>query len=112
MADKIKIYPSSSPGQRGMSVVVYRGSLTKTDPHKSLLKGKKSRAGRNAQGRITVRHRGGGAKRLLREVDFNQGKVGVLGRVASIEYDPNRSAFIALVVYRDGEKRYILAPLK
>jgi len=83
--------------------------LTKSKPERSLLAPKKQRAGRNAQGRITVRHRGGGAKRQLRIIDFKRDKIGVPGKVASLEYDPNRSARIALVQYRDGEKRYILA---
>ena len=85
--------------------------LTKEEPEKSLLLPLKKRAGRNNQGRITVRHRGGGAKRRLRIIDFKRGKIGVPGRVAAIEYDPNRSANIALIYYADGDKRYILAPL-
>jgi large subunit ribosomal protein L2 len=85
--------------------------ITKTKPEKSLLLPLKKKAGRNAQGRITVRHRGGGAKRKLRIIDFKRDKFGVPGRVAAIEYDPNRSARIALIYYIDGEKRYILAPL-
>ncbi len=86
--------------------------ITKDKPEKSLLLPLKKRAGRNMQGRITVRHRGGGAKRRLRIIDFKRDKVGVPGRVAAIEYDPNRSARIALIYYVDGEKRYILAPLE
>jgi len=85
--------------------------ITKGKPEKSLLLPLRKRAGRNSQGRITVRHRGGGAKRRLRLLDFKRDKVGVPGRVAAIEYDPNRSANIALIYYADGEKRYILAPL-
>jgi len=85
--------------------------ITKSKPEKSLLLPLKKKAGRNSQGRITVRHRGGGAKRMLRILDFKRDKVGVPGRVAAIEYDPNRSANIALIYYADGEKRYILAPL-
>ncbi len=85
--------------------------ITKTEPEKSLLVPLKRKAGRNNRGRITVRHRGGGARRMLRIIDFKRDKVGVPGRVAAIEYDPNRSANIALVYYVDGEKRYILAPL-
>ena len=85
--------------------------ITKGKPEKSLLLPLKKRAGRNNQGRITVRHRGGGAKRRLRLLDFKRDKIGVPGRVATIEYDPNRSARIALVYYADGDKRYILAPL-
>jgi large subunit ribosomal protein L2 len=84
--------------------------ITKSKPEKSLLLPLKKKAGRNSQGRITVRHRGGGAKRMLRIIDFKRNKVGVPGRVAAIEYDPNRSANIALIFYADGEKRYIVAP--
>lgn len=85
--------------------------ITKGKPEKSLVLPLKKRAGRNSQGRITVRHRGGGAKRKLRVIDFKRDKAGVPGRVAAIEYDPNRSARIALIHYADGDKRYILAPL-
>jgi large subunit ribosomal protein L2 len=85
--------------------------ITKDKPEKSLLLPLKKKAGRNSQGRITVRHRGSGAKRRLRILDFKRDKVGVPGRVAAFEYDPNRSANIALIYYADGEKRYILAPL-
>lgn len=85
--------------------------ITKTEPEKSLLRPLKKKAGRNVQGRITVRHRGGGHKRLYRLIDFKRDKHGIPARVASIEYDPNRSARIALLVYADGEKRYIIAPL-
>jgi len=84
--------------------------ITKVKPEKSLLLPLKKRAGRNVQGRITVRHRGGGAKRRLRLIDFKRDKFGVPGRVAAIEYDPNRSANIALIYYADGDKRYVLAP--
>ena len=85
--------------------------ITKDKPEKSLLKPLKRKAGRNNQGRISVRHRGGGAKRRLRIIDFKRDKIGVPGKVAAIEYDPNRSARIALIHYVDGEKRYILAPI-
>jgi large subunit ribosomal protein L2 len=85
--------------------------ITKTKPEKSLVLPLKKRAGRNSQGRITVRHRGGGAKRRLRVIDFKRDKIGVPGKVAAIEYDPNRSARIALIHYADGDKRYILAPM-
>ena len=85
--------------------------ITKSKPEKSLISPLKKRGGRNNQGRMTVRHRGGGAKRMLRLIDFKRDKLGVPGRVASIEYDPNRSARIALIFYADGEKRYILAPV-
>jgi len=84
--------------------------ITKVEPEKSLLLPLKKRAGRNMQGKITVRHRGGGAKRRLRIIDFKRDKLGVPGKVAAIEYDPNRSANIALIYYADGDKRYIIAP--
>lgn len=84
--------------------------LTKTKPEKSLTEGRKERAGRDANGRISVRHKGGGHKRLYRIIDFKRDKIGIQGTVASIEYDPNRSSNIALINYADGEKRYILAP--
>ncbi|MBC7223140.1 MAG: 50S ribosomal protein L2 [Anaerolineae bacterium] len=106
----IKVYKPTSPGRRGMSVSTFE-EITRTTPEKSLLAPLRKRAGRNAQGRITVRHRGGGHKRRYRIIDFKRDKFGIPGRVDSIEYDPNRSARIALVVYPDGEKRYILAPL-
>ena len=105
----LKIYRPTSPGRRGMTGATFE-EITKDKPEKSLLLPLKKRAGRNSQGRITVRHRGGGAKRKLRIIDFKRDKVGVPGRVAAIEYDPNRSARIALIYYADGEKRYILAP--
>ena len=105
----IKVYRPTSPGRRGMTGSTFE-EITKGKPEKSLLLPLKKRAGRNAQGRITVRHRGGGAKRMLRIIDFKRDKIGVPGRVAAIEYDPNRSARIALIHYADGEKRYILAP--
>jgi large subunit ribosomal protein L2 len=85
--------------------------ITRSDPERSLVRPARAITGRNNQGRVTVRHRGGGHKRLYRLIDFKRDKAGVPGRVASIEYDPNRSARIALVIYADGEKRYILAPL-
>jgi len=85
--------------------------ITKDKPEKSLLVSKKNRAGRNNRGKITVRHRGGGSRRQLRIIDFKRDKIGVPGRVAAIEYDPNRTSRIALIFYVDGEKRYILAPV-
>jgi len=106
----LKVYRPTSPGRRGMTGSTFE-EITKSEPEKSLLLPLKKKAGRNSQGRITVRHRGGGAKRMLRILDFKRDKVGVPGRVAAIEYDPNRSANIALIYYADGEKRYILAPL-
>ncbi len=106
----LKIYRPTSPGRRGMSGSTFE-EITKGKPEKSLLLPLKKKAGRSNQGRITVRHRGGGAKRRLRLLDFKRDKIGIPGRVAAIEYDPNRSANIALIYYVDGEKRYILAPL-
>ncbi len=106
----IKIYKPTSPGRRGMSVSTFE-EITRTTPERSLLRPLRERAGRNSQGRVTVRHQGGGHKRLYRVIDFKRDKPGVPARVDSIEYDPNRSARIALLVYADGEKRYILAPL-
>ena len=106
----IKVYKPTSPGRRGMSVSTFE-EITRTKPEKSLLRPLRKRAGRNNRGRITVRHRGGGHKRNYRIIDFKRDKFGVPARVASIEYDPNRSARIALLVYADGEKRYIIAPL-
>ncbi len=105
-----KVYKPTSPGRRGMSVSTFE-EITRTTPEKSLLRPLKKQAGRNFRGKITVRHRGGGHKRRYRVIDFKRDKSGVPGRVDSIEYDPNRSARIALVVYADGEKRYIIAPL-
>jgi len=105
----LKVYRPTSPGRRGMSGSTFE-EITKDKPEKSLLAPLKKKAGRNNQGRITVRHRGSGAKRRLRIIDFKRDKIGVPGRVAAIEYDPNRSARIALIHYADGEKRYILAP--
>ena len=105
----LKQYRPTSPGRRGMTGSSFE-EITKSKPEKSLLAPKKRKAGRSNQGKITVRHRGGGAKRRLRVLDFKRNKLGVPGRVAAIEYDPNRSARIALIHYADGDKRYILAP--
>jgi large subunit ribosomal protein L2 len=105
----LKAYRPTSPGRRGMTGSSFE-EITKKKPEKSLLQPLKKKAGRNTQGRITVRHRGGGAKRRLRLIDFKRDKLGVPGRVAAIEYDPNRSAYLALIYYADGDKRYILAP--
>ena len=103
-------YKPTSPGRRFMTVTDYSVITTKT-PERSLLTDLRGKAGRNAQGRITIRHRGGGAKRKYRIIDFKRTKDGIPAKVASIEYDPNRTAFIALLHYADGEKRYIIAPL-
>ena len=103
-----KIRPTT-PSRREMTMATFE-EITTNVPEKSLLVSLSKNAGRNAQGKITVRHRGGGAKRKYRVIDFKRNKDGVVGTVATIEYDPNRTAYIALVVYADGEKRYILAP--
>ncbi|TDY42804.1 LSU ribosomal protein L2P [Alicyclobacillus sacchari] len=105
----IKKYRPTSPGRRFMSVSTFE-EITTDKPEKSLLVPLKKRAGRNNQGKITVRHQGGGHKRQYRLIDFKRNKDGVPAKVATIEYDPNRSARIALLHYRDGEKRYIIAP--
>jgi large subunit ribosomal protein L2 len=105
----IRSYRPTSPGRRNASGHTFE-EITKKKPEKRLTIAKKQRAGRATSGRISTRHRGGGAKRLIRIVDFKRDKLGVPGRVAAIEYDPNRSARLALVFYRDGDKRYILAP--
>ena len=106
----IKNYKPNTPGTRGMSTLV-NSEITKSTPEKSLLVKKSKTGGRNNQGKITVRHIGGGASRKYRVIDFKRNKDGIVGKVASIEYDPNRSANIALINYADGEKRYIIAPL-
>lgn len=106
----IKAYKPTSPGRRGMSVATYE-EITKVEPEKALISPLKKNSGRNNRGIITTRHRGGGAKQMLREVDFRRDKLGVPGKINAIEYDPNRSAYLALVFYVDGEKRYILAPI-
>jgi len=106
----IKQYKPTSPGRRGASGHSFE-EITRSKPEKSLVAPLRRQAGRNNQGRITVRHRGGGAKRRLRIIDFRRDKTGVPGKVASIEYDPNRTARIALIHYVDGEKRYILWPV-
>ena len=106
----VKRYKPTSPGRRGMTVASFE-EITKTEPEKSLLEPLKKTGGRNNQGRTTTRFRGGGHKRMYRIIDFKRDKDGIPAKVASIEYDPNRSARIALLHYADGEKRYILAPL-
>ena len=105
----IRVYKPTSPARRFMSVLTFEEITTKT-PEKSLLEYKKKNAGRNKQGKITVRHQGGGNKVKYRIIDFKRNKLDIPAKVTSIEYDPNRSAFIALLLYADGEKRYILAP--
>ena len=105
----VRIYKPTSPGRRNMSVSTFE-EITRSRPERSLLRPLKSKAGRNNQGKITSRHRGGGHKRRYRIIDFKRNKQGIPAKVFSIEYDPNRSARIALLHYVDGEKRYILAP--
>ena len=106
----MKKYKPTSPARRQMEIVEWKGVVTKTEPEKSLARGFRRSFGRNAHGRITTRHKGAGAKRLWREVDFQYDKLDIPARVIAIEYDPNRTTFIALLAYRDGEKRYVLAP--
>ena len=105
----IKFYKPTTPGRRNMTTMDYSG-LSKTAPERSLLEPIKKNAGRNSYGRITVRHRGGGNRRKYRVIDFKRERFGIPATVMTLEYDPNRSAFIALVQYEDGEKRYIIAP--
>jgi large subunit ribosomal protein L2 len=106
----VKTYKPTSPGRRGMTGLTFE-EVTTAEPERSLLRPLSKRSGRNVHGRITVRHRGGGHKRQYRLIDFKRDKAGIPARVKSIEYDPNRSARIALLVYADGEKRYVIAPL-
>ncbi|MBA2289897.1 MAG: 50S ribosomal protein L2 [Chloroflexia bacterium] len=106
----IRKYKPTSPARRSMSVSTFE-EITKKRPEKSLIEALKKHSGRNNRGRITTRHRGGGNKRFYRIIDFKRSKTGIPARVAAIEYDPNRSARIALLFYKDGEKRYMLAPL-
>jgi large subunit ribosomal protein L2 len=103
-------YRPTSPGRREMTVSTFE-EVTRSRPERSLVEGKQRSGGRNAYGRVTAWQRGGGHKRLFRRIDFRRDKLGIPAKVASVEYDPNRSARIALLHYRDGEKRYILAPL-
>ena len=105
----IKFYKPTTPGRRGMTTMDY-SELSKVSPEKSLLKPVKKHSGRNNYGRITVRHHGGGNRRKYRIIDFKRNKFDIPAKVLTIEYDPNRSSFIALVQYEDGEKSYILAP--
>jgi len=106
----VKKYKPTSAGRRFMTTLDF-SDLSKVDPEKSLVEVRKKHSGRNVNGRITVRHKGGGTRKLYRIIDFKRAKDGIPAKVATIEYDPNRSARIALLHYRDGEKRYILAPL-
>ena len=106
----VQMYKPTTPGQRGMTVIDY-SELSKVAPEKSLLAPKNKKAGRNSYGRITVRHRGGGNRKKYRIIDFKRGNAGVNGTVLTLEYDPNRTANIALISYADGDKAYILAPV-
>jgi len=106
----VKTYKPTSPGRRGLVGPTFE-EVTRSRPERSLVSALRKKGGRNFRGKITVRHRGGGHKRRYRRIDFKRDKYGIPARVASIEYDPNRSARIALLVYADGEKRYIIAPL-
>src|SRR6059036_740230 len=107
----VKRHKPTSPGRR-FATWSDRAEVTKSRPEKSPTEGLTKSGGRNSRGRITSRHRGGGAKRLYRKIDFKRSKDGVPAKVAAIEYDPNRTAYIALLHYADGEKRYILAPAR
>ena len=107
----IKKYKPTTPGRRGMTVTDYGAMLTKTEPEKALLEPLKKHSGRNNMGRITVRHKGGGNRQKYRVIDFKRDKLDMPAKVVSLEYDPNRSAHIALLQYEDGEKRYIIAPV-
>ena len=105
----IKAYKPTTPGRRGMTVTDYSG-ISKVEPCKALLEPMDKHSGRNSYGRITVRHRGGGVRRKYRVIDFKRNKLDMDAKVLTLEYDPNRSSFIALVEYEDGDKRYIIAP--
>lgn len=106
----MKTYKPTTKSRRHMTNVTFKGVITASEPHKSLTGGRKRDNGRNNRGRITTRHKGGGHKRLFRDVDFLYDKFDIPYKVVSVEYDPNRSGFIGLVCYRDGEKRYALLP--
>ncbi len=106
----MKKYKPTTPSKRHQTTVTYRGVLTTDTPEKSLTHGFKRSVGRNNQGRITTRHKGGGNKRLYREIDFVYNKKEIPAKITTVEYDPNRSAFIGLAVYADGEKRYVVIP--
>ncbi len=106
----MKKYAPTTPSRRNMTTINYREYLTVSEPHKPLTKGVKRDVGRNGDGRITVRHKGGGHKRLYRDIDFKYTKVGIPAKIETVEYDPNRSGFIALVCYKDGARAYHLLP--
>lgn len=106
----MKTYRPTSPSKRHQTTISYRGVLSRSTPEKSLTKGFRRSVGRNNQGRITMRHKGGGHKRAYREIDFMYNKKDIPAKIISIEYDPNRNSFISLVCYADGEKRYVIVP--
>lgn len=106
----MKILKPTTPSQRNTSLPSYKKTLSSSHPNKKLTKGQSSASGRNNGGRITTRHKGGGHKRKFRDIDFKLDKYDIPAKIETLEYDPNRSGFIALVVYRDGERRYVLAP--
>lgn len=106
----MKHYKPTSPGRRQMTGIDFPRIITKSEPQKSLTYGRKRHVGRNNYGRLTTRHKGGGHKRLFREVDFSYNKIDIPAKIVSIEYDPNRTAFIGLAQYADGEKRYVILP--
>lgn len=106
----MKTYKPTTPSRRNMVTIEYKKFLTTSEPHKALTTGMKRGTGRNHHGRITTNHKGGGHKRSYREIDFKFNKLGVPAKIETVEYDPNRTAFISLVCYRDGERRYILSP--
>jgi large subunit ribosomal protein L2 len=106
----IKKYKPTSPGQRNMTVIKYRDVLTTDKPEKSLIKGKRSTGGRNGAGRITTRHKGGGHKQKYRLVDFKYDKKNIPAKLSTVEYDPNRTAFVGVAVYADGSKTYVIVP--
>ena len=106
----MKSYHPTTPSRRHMTTITYKGVLTRGEPHKALTRGGKRHVGRNADGRITVRHKGAGHKRLYRELDFMYNKYDMPATLESVEYDPNRSGFVGVALYRDGERRYVLVP--
>src|SRR5450830_1458907 len=106
----MKTYKPTTPSKRHQTTVTYRNVITKSEPLKALTHGFKRSVGRNNVGRITMRHKGGGHKRLYREIDFKYNKHDIPAKISTIEYDPNRNAFIGLAVFADGEKRYVVVP--
>lgn len=108
----MKKFKPTSPGQRGTAIVSYKNVLTATEPHKALVRGRKRHVGRNNTGRITTPHKGGGHKRLFREIDFSYNKKDIQAKLETVEYDPNRSGFVGVALYADGERRYVLVPQK